>query len=174
MAVPRLSSNLSFFFALAFLVAASGIAGCKETTAPDTQAADAQTIRALDAEWSRVAGAHNLDATVAFYADDAVLLPPDEPAATSKAAIRASWAAALSTFKTLSWNVTKIEVARSGDLAYLTGRWQGTLQGTGDSAVTGKLLEVWGKQSDGQWKCIADTYNADAPATQNPAPAMKK
>jgi ketosteroid isomerase-like protein len=28
---------------------------------------------------------------------------------------------------------------------------------------TGKFLEVWKKQADGKWKCVADTYNSDLP-----------
>ena len=28
---------------------------------------------------------------------------------------------------------------------------------------TGKILEVWKKQPDGQWKCIVDAYNSDIP-----------
>jgi ketosteroid isomerase-like protein len=27
----------------------------------------------------------------------------------------------------------------------------------------GKFVEVWKKQSDGKWKCVADTYNSDLP-----------
>jgi ketosteroid isomerase-like protein len=28
----------------------------------------------------------------------------------------------------------------------------------------GKYLSVWKKQSDGSWKCVADTWNSDLPA----------
>lgn len=34
---------------------------------------------------------------------------------------------------------------------------------------TGKILEVWKKQSDGKWKCIVDTYNSDIPVVAVPA-----
>jgi ketosteroid isomerase-like protein len=152
------------------------VTSCNQGAPPDTRATDEQTIRSLDMQWSQTAGAHNLDGTVAFYADDAILLPPDEPAATDKASIRTSWAGALNAFETLSWSVTRIEVAKSGDLAYLTGSWKGTSKGPGVVAIpaTGKLLEVWGKQSDGKWKCIADTYNSDTPATPGAAQDTKK
>jgi hypothetical protein len=33
----------------------------------------------------------------------------------------------------------------------------------------GKILEVWKKQSDAQWKCVVDTWNSGLPAT--PAPS---
>ncbi len=54
---------------------------CNRTTVPDTRASSEQTIRTLDSQWSKTAGSHDVDGTVAFYADDAILLPPDEPLA---------------------------------------------------------------------------------------------
>ena len=47
-----------------------------------------KAVRAADAEWSKVAAAKDLDKTVAFYADDAVVLPPNQPAVTNKDGIR--------------------------------------------------------------------------------------
>jgi hypothetical protein len=41
------------------------------------QAADEATIRQLDADWVKVAAPKNIDGWTAFYADDAVLLPPN-------------------------------------------------------------------------------------------------
>ena len=29
----------------------------------------------------------------------------------------------------------------------------------------GKTLEVWKKQADGTWKCVADMWSSDLPAT---------
>jgi ketosteroid isomerase-like protein len=43
--------------------------------AGDTKAE--QAVRNADAEWSKVAGAKDLDKTVSFYADDAIVLPPN-------------------------------------------------------------------------------------------------
>jgi hypothetical protein len=58
--------------------------GCNRQT-PDNRAADEATIRDLDAQWSKTAGAHDLDGIVSYYSDDAVLLPPNAPAAANKA-----------------------------------------------------------------------------------------
>ncbi|ADV83240.1 YybH family protein [Terriglobus saanensis] len=144
--------------------------GCHQATPSDTRASDEQKLRALDGQWSRTAGTHDVDAAVAFYADDAMLLPPDEPIVASKAAIRASWTATFDVFAKLSWEIKTIEVAKSGDLAYTTGAWTGALKGPNGSQipVSGKLVSIWKKQADGQWKCIVDTYNSDAPSTPPP------
>jgi ketosteroid isomerase-like protein len=148
------------------------LSGCKTTPASDSSAipqtsapaqSDEATIRALDAEWSESAGAHNLEATVEPYADGAMLLPPDASAITDKKAIRDYWRAFLDTVDTISWEVKTIQVAKSGELAYVTGTWKTTSMGFKDSIVTdtGKFLEVWKKQSDGKWQCSVDIFNFD-------------
>jgi ketosteroid isomerase-like protein len=146
---------------VALLVA---VAGCNQQT-PDNRAADESTIRNLDAQWSKTAGAHDLDGIVSYYSDDAVLLPPNAPAATDKQSIRAAWADIAAPGVSLSWQASKVEVAKSGDLAYSTGTY--TLAMTDPQgkpiADKGKFMEVWKKQSDGKWKAVADTYNSDLP-----------
>lgn len=143
---------------------------CAPTAAPDTRAADEAAIRALDEQWSATAGKNDLDGTVAFYSDDAVLLAPNAPIAKDQKSIRESWAGVLGPNTALSWKPSKIEVARSGEIGYLYGTYQLSIRDPkGGPAIndTGKILEVWKKQSDGKWKCSVDTYNSDLPA---PAP----
>jgi len=133
--------------------------------AADTRAADESAVRDADAQWAKTASANDLDGTVSYYSDDASLLPPNAPIATGKQAIRTVWAALLSPDATVSWQVTKAEVARSGELAYVTGVYQITPKNPqGKSqADRGKLLEVWKKQADGKWKTVADIFNSDLP-----------
>jgi len=120
----------------------------------------------LDEQWSVTAAHNDLDGTVAFYADDAVLLPPNAPIATDRKSIRESWAGLLGPNTSLSWKWSKIEVAQSGELAYIYGSYRLKMGASTDSGPvndTGKFLEVWKKQPGGQWKCIVDTYNSDLP-----------
>jgi uncharacterized protein (TIGR02246 family) len=127
----------------------------------------ADELRALDERWSATAAKNDLAGTVAFYAEDAVLLPPHAPIARDAQAIRASWAGLLGPQTAVSWKVSKVEVARSGELGYLYGTYQLTINDPKGGAAlhdTGKLVEVWKKQADGQWKCVVDTYNSDLPA----------
>src|SRR6266851_7017061 len=77
-------------FALLLLASA-----CNQQTPADTRAADERAIRDLDAQWSKTAAANDLEGTLSYYSDDALLLPPDAPMATDKQAIRASWASIL-------------------------------------------------------------------------------
>jgi|HubBroStandDraft_6_1064221.scaffolds.fasta_scaffold06335_1 uncharacterized protein (TIGR02246 family) len=146
-------------------------AGCAETP-KDTRAADEAAIRAADAQWSKTAAARDVDGTVSYYTDDASLLAPNAPIASDRQSIRAAWASLLTPDTSLTWQASKIEVARSGDLAYLVGVYQMTTKDAQGKPAsdTGKFVEVWKKQADGKWKVVADIFNTDLPALA-PAPA---
>lgn len=158
------------------LVAASFLAvSCGPAPAPDTRAAEEAAIRALDEQWSATAAKNDLDGTVSYYSSDAVLLAPNAPIATDAKSIRESWAGLLGPNTTVSWKVTKVEVAKSGELGYLYGTYQLAIKDPKGGPTfndTGKIMEIWKKQSDGKWKCIVDTYNSDIPLP--PATEAKK
>jgi ketosteroid isomerase-like protein len=142
------------------------ITSCVPSATADNRASDASALRALDEQWSATAARNDLAGTVAFYADDAVLLPPNAPIATDQKSIRDSWAALLGPNTAVSWKVSKVEVAKSGDLGYLYGTYTLSINDpNGGPPVrdTCKLVEIWRKQADGKWKCIVDTYNSDLP-----------
>jgi len=148
------------------------IVGCtsgqQPPASPDTRAADEAAIRKLDADWVKAGQSGKVDAWLAFYADDAVVLPPNDKVASGKDAIRRPVAEMLALpGLALSWRATRVEVARSGDLAYLTGAYELTFNDPAGKPVAdqGKLVEIWKKQPDGSWKCIVDTWNSDMPAT---------
>ena len=148
---------------------------CAPPAAPDTRAADEAAIRTLDEQWSATAAKNDLDGTVSYYSADAVLLPPNAPIAKDQKSIRESWAGLLGPNTAVSWKVSKVEVANSGDMGYLYGTYQLSIRDPkGGPAFndTGKILEIWKKQSDGQWKCAVDTFNSDLPVPA--VPEVKK
>ena len=134
------------------------------------------TLRTLDAEWSRSAGAKDIDKTVSFYSDDALVMPSNSPVLQGKAAAREMWQSMFSMpgFGG-GWKATKVEVAQSGDLAYVTGTYEINETDASGKPKTdkGKYLEVWKKQTDGSWKCVADMFNTSLPAAA-PATADTK
>lgn len=148
------------------------IFGCNSTpepaAPPDTRVADESAVRKADEDWSVAAKANQVDAWVAYYSDDAVVQPPNEVVATSKDSIRKSVGEFLALpGLSVSWKPTKVEAARSGDVAYSYGTYQMAMKGPKGKAVEdhGKYLEIWKKQPDGEWKCAVDTWNSDLPAT---------
>ena len=148
---------------------------CSQPAPPDTRAADEAAIRELNAQWSMAALANDLEAMVSYYTDDAYLLPPNEPVAIGKKAIRESWGRLLGPGVATSWTITKVEVARSGDIAYLIGAYALTMKDPEGKPVVdrGKIMEIWKKREDGKWKAVADTYNTDIPLPPT-LPAKKK
>jgi ketosteroid isomerase-like protein len=153
------------------------VSGCGQQAPKDTRAADESTLRDLDAQWSKAAAARDADATVSYYSDDASLLAPNAPAVGDKQSIHAAWAALLGPDTSLSWQASKVDVASSGDLAYVMGVYQLTTKDAHENFTTdrGKYVEVWKKQADGSWKTVADIFNTDLPAqAPTPTPTAEK
>jgi ketosteroid isomerase-like protein len=136
-------------------------------SAADTKAIE-QNLRDLDDQWSATAGAKDLEKTVSFYSEDAIVMPPNASAATTKEAIRKVWQDLLaSPGLVISWKTTKMEVAKSGDLACLSGTYELAMNDASGKPINdhGKYVEVWEKQADGKWKCGTDIWNSDLPVT---------
>ena len=141
---------------------------CGSVFAEDTKANE-QTLRDLDAQWSAAAAAKDLDKTVSFYSEDAIVMAPNTPADTTKEAIRHGWKELLDSVSEMSWTTTRVEIAKSGDLAVLTGTYKTTMKdGTKD---VGKYCEVWERKADGNWKCGTDIFNSDLPPAPSTSPA---
>ena len=168
-----MKKQIGVLFAL--ISSAFEVTSCGPSATSDSGVADAAAIQALDEQWSATAAKNDVEGTVAFYADDAVLLPGNAPIARDRKSIRESWAGLLGPNTAVSWKVSKVEVAKSGELGYLYGTYSLAIRdpkGGAPVSDTGKLVEIWKKQADGKWKCIVDTYNSDLPAA--PAPDTKK
>jgi ketosteroid isomerase-like protein len=151
------------------------IAGCSSSQVPtaDTRAADEAAVREADTDWVKAAQTKKVDDWVAFYADDAVVLPPNDKTVTGKDSIRKPVGDLLGLPNlSISWTPTKVEVAKSGDLGYLYGTYQLSATGPDGKPMDdhGKMLEIWKKQGDGNWKCIVDTWSSDLPVAA-PAPS---
>lgn len=138
---------------------------------PDPASAEARaklaqlTLRMLDAEWAQT---KSVDGWLSFYADDAIVLPPNDKAAHGKEAARKSVAELLGLpGLQLTWSDNRVEVAASVDFGYIAGAYTMSFNDAAGKRVsdTGKTLEVWKLQPDGKWKCVADTWNSDLPAS---------
>ncbi len=129
----------------------------------DLRPASEDAVRATAAAWNQAFAAKDVEKITSFYADDASLFPPGAGIDTGKEAIHAAWVA-LVTSPGFSVNITttKVEAARSGDLAYEAGTYLLTTKVKGElKTEKGKYVVVWKKQGDGKWKAVADIFNAD-------------
>ena len=155
---------LGFFLALAVL----GCSSTQQTAPADTRAADEAAVRKTDADWATAAQTKQVDSWVAFYSDDVLVLPPNEQAATGKDSVHKTIGDLLALpGLSVNWKAAKVEVAKSGDLAYVQGAYELGMKDPKGKPVSdhGKYVEVWKKQPDGSWKCAVDTWNSDLPLT---------
>jgi ketosteroid isomerase-like protein len=139
---------------------AAGPAVARSTGADDA-------IRQLDAEFMRTANAKNTAALVkAFYARDAVLMPPNQAAAKGHAEIQKVLQGLIDAGLTaIKLETTTIESA--GDLAYGRGHYELSMAPSGGEAVqdVGKYIVVYRRQPNGAWRAIADIFNSDHAAS---------
>lgn len=146
-------------------VAVLVVAGC----APSSFNAEREQHKLLqrDAEWAEVASAgKNIEKTVSYWSDDALILPPGQPAVEGKAAIRDF---VTSSFQTpgfqIHWKSEKVVFSPDGKLAYMRSTNATTVPGPNGSLVTlpGRGMTVWRLEADGVWRCVVDIWN-DPPA----------
>ena len=159
---------------LAVIALAALAAACQPATPAGLTDADRAAIDSAGQTFVKNVLASDYTALVkAYYADDAILLPPNMPAATGHAAIEA----VLRTFPPITaFTIQQEELAGTGDLAYQRGRYRMTLAPPGMAAIpdSGKYLEIWRKGADGTWKIVRDMFNSDVPLPPPPADAAKK
>jgi len=133
-------------------------------------------LRDLDAQWSKAAAAKDLEQTVGFYSDDAIVLPPNATSAGTKETVRNVWKDLLAApGLVISWKPSKVKLGHNGAMAWVSGAYELTMNDVSGKPINdrGKYLEVWEKQADGNWKCAADMWNSDL-AVSPPATAEKK
>ena len=159
----------SSLFVLASLLWA---VACSEGPAPaaSASASDAASVRTS----IEAANARFLDAfkrgdkagMVASYADDAVLMMPNEPAWRGRAAIDRGLDGFLAQMSLKDGGTATTDVIVSGDLAVETGTFAWTLQPKSGTEIKdrGKYLTAWKRQADGSWKVVRDINNSDLPA----------
>jgi uncharacterized protein (TIGR02246 family) len=125
----------------------------------------AGAIRRLDEEFMRAAATGDGEALVdAFYARDAVLLPPNQPAAEGRENIRRVLQGLMdSGVSSIKLETTVTETA--GDLAYGRGRYTLSINPPEGAPMTdvGKYVVVYRRQG-GTWRAVADIFNSDQPA----------
>src|SRR5258708_2812345 len=155
---------MSRYKTVLMLTLAAGCCVSCQNEPVDTRAQDERAIRDADAATLKAAQANDINGAVANYAEDASWLPPNSPLVHGKAEIRTGWAKLIGNPGfTIDWQINKLEVARSGDLAYTIYSYQMALNGANGKPITdqGKDMAVWKKQSNGVWKMVADIFNSD-------------
>lgn len=127
-------------------------------TAPAEQSQ--ATFAASGGSWMEAFNSHDADGLAALYTQDAVFLPPNQPAVFGRDAIRATHQEFFATgdFKI---DIEALETVVDGHLAYVAGRYR-LWTDDGSLVDRGKYLEIW-RAVDGQWLIHRDIYNSSLP-----------
>jgi ketosteroid isomerase-like protein len=111
---------------------------------------------------------------MALYADDVVLMTPGSDPVHGKDGVRTSLKGMLADPAiSLTFQASKVDVAKSGDLGYTMGSYKLTVTDpTSHKPINdhGSYVTTFRKQSDGSWKAEADIATSEVP----PMPPPKK
>ena len=149
---PKLKMKKVAIIALAF-----AITGCNQQEI-DTKA-EGEKIMQLSREWSAAAATGDVEKTVSYWADDAVLMSEGMPPLEGKKAIRQM---VEESFKIpgfrINWQPQRVEVSKSGDMAYIIEDSQVSYPDSTGKSMTqkNKAVSIWRKQADGSWKNVVD------------------
>ncbi len=116
----------------------------------------ARTPEEVPRLWAETFSAGDLDALVALYEEDSMLVPQPGEAVTGIKGIREALGAFLATQPTFNLEVRK--VLQIGDLALSFADW--TLSGTGPDGepieLAAQTSDVLRRQPDGSWRIVID------------------
>lgn len=133
------------------------LTGCGETKI-DTKS-EGERLMQISREWSKSAATDNVEKTLSYWADDAVMMSSGQPPLKGKKAIRemVEGTSKIPGFK-ISWEPLSVSVSKSGDMAYMIEKNQITMNDTLGNPITkfGTGVTIWRKESDGTWKNIVE------------------
>ena len=141
--------------------------GCQTAPAPQPKtdvAADRKAIKALGDQYAAAWNSNDAAALAATYADDAVMMNPNQASVEGKQAIRAAYEARFKE-SALKAAVTLLETQLAGDWAYDRGNV--TINVTPKSGKpmeeSVKYVFIYKRQPDGSWKVYRDISNSNNP-----------
>ena len=134
--------------------------------APDTRETDATSIRAMEEGWNKDYETKDASKLLAHYTDDATLMGPGMPASHGKAAIEKTLKEMLADPSvSLKFKPSRVEVARSGDVAFTEGAYEMTMTSPATKKPVhdkGSYVTVY-RKVDGAWKTVSDIATSEAP-----------
>jgi len=146
---------------------AMALGGCDKAAGGKGADADSvkKAIQADEAKWNEQFKSKDTEGLVGHYADDAFFAAPGVAGTSGSTNIRQVYATASTdpAFE-IHFKSDKIDVSKSGDMAYARGKFdeQYTDPKTGKvMSDSGSYITVYRRQDDGSWKAVEDFAVAD-------------
>lgn len=151
------------------------LAACAAPQPPAPPKADPaaieQEIKAVVAQWNGFIAARNDSAIAELYAENGVLMPPNQPRIEGKAGIRSFFGGMWAINPSMTLATTRVAASDAGDIAIEEGTFALQYPGADGKPIddTGKYLVIW-KKTDAGWKVVRDIFNTDLPPAPPPSP----
>ena len=166
--------------ALAVGVLLLGAAGCNFDSAKSSTASasstpsghEADALMQTSRDWAKAAARGDLERILSYWADDAIVLEPDQHAHIGKAAIRQMVEASMKVPKfSITWGPESAVISKGGDMGYLIEHNRVTFADSTGKVHTqfGKGVTIWRKDASGAWKCVVDIWNGNPSVNVFPA-----
>ena len=145
------------------LIAMIIVTGCQFKA--NSNSSDVEAIRKIDNQWAIAVRTKDLNKVLDIYASDAIEMPPNEPIAIGRKAIKKGWEEWFNDTTYLHNEITSkidtIVVSASGDLGYVreTNHYKVKKQ-KGIIEFDDKCIYIYKKMKEG-WKCTVGIWNSD-------------
>jgi len=96
----------------------------------------------------------------AFFTEDVMLLPPDQPMIRGRKAFEATYQSRIEDNSGGTHTNELVDFGVDGDLAYQIGTYA---IADSDPPEKGKFVNILKRQSDGSWKVSVSIFNSDMP-----------
>lgn len=127
---------------------------------------DSDVLADVREAWVTAYNAGDAATLAGYFADDAVMLPPNGPALSGKPAIETYLTQNLAGSSAIL-EIVSSDVLSSGDLAVERATYTATEGAAPDSPKrTGKYVMAFQRDPDGVWKIRWDTWNSSEPIPQ--------
>lgn len=155
--------------ALVVAISLAALSACGSK--PDTKQEE-QKLMETSRAWSRAAQGGDVDAILAYWADDATVIQPGQEVARGRESQRRmiEGMKKMPGFR-ISWEPLEARISDGGDMGYLIERNIVTMNGPDGRPVTQQFraVTIWRKQADGSWKNVVDISNPGPAAPAAPA-----
>ena len=146
-------------------LALAAVNGCTQDPPQDLETAIAALRDAADA-YHAAASTKDRDAVVAFYADDAVMMPPNARQVEGIDGVRNYRFGFIENPSVeTQFETTRVDVSTGGDVGWTLAMVEVTFAGPDGEPAGDRIRDfhVWKKQADGSWKIVVDMWNSENP-----------
>ncbi|MDP2688005.1 MAG: nuclear transport factor 2 family protein [Aequorivita sp.] len=123
---------------------------------------EGENLMQASRDWSKAAEARDVEKTLTYWSDDAIVISAGQPELKGKQAIRGMVEGSIKDPNfNISWEPISAEISENGDMGYLLENSTITMKdSTGKETVQNfRTVTIWKKQADGSWKNVVDVMS---------------